>query len=80
MALAPAYQMALKLPSDQQALPVLKVLHRNSSRIQALGGRAHEVLLAAEAESIPANVDRSEYLRTVARTGDVNRADRVAVG
>lgn len=80
MALAPAYQMAIKLPTAQQALPVLKVLHRNSSRIQALGGRAHEVLLAAEAEGVPANLDTSEFLRSVARTGDVNRADRVCVG
>lgn len=80
MALSPAYQMAMKLPAQQQALPVLKVLHRNSSRMQALGGRAHEVLLAAEAEAIPAGADSGEYLRSVARTGDVNRADRVGVG
>ena len=80
MALSPAYQMAMKLPAEQQALPVLKVLHRNSSRIQSLGGRAHEVLLAAEAEAVPPHADKSEYLCSVARTGDVNRADRVCVG
>lgn len=80
MALSPAYQMAMQLPSEQQALPVLKVLHRNSTRMQALGGRAHEVLLAAEAESIPASTNAGEYLRSVARTGDINRADRVGVG
>ncbi len=55
-------------------------MHRNSSRIQALGGRTNEVLLAVEAEAVAANVDTSEHLRSVARSGDVNRADRVCVG
>ena len=39
MALVPAYQMAGELPPDRQALPVLKVLYRNSSRIQEQTGR-----------------------------------------
>jgi len=34
MALPPAYHMARELPAERQALPVLKVLFRNSSRIQ----------------------------------------------
>ena len=34
MALVPAYRMAGELSADRQALPVLKVLYRNSSRIQ----------------------------------------------
>jgi hypothetical protein len=44
MALAPAYAMAQELPAHQQLLPVLKVLHRNTSRMQERGGREHEVL------------------------------------
>ena len=40
MALVPAYEMAQELPKERQALPVLKVLYRNASRIQAYGGRA----------------------------------------
>ncbi len=80
MALAPAYHMAMHLPADLQALPILKVLHRNSSRIQALGGRANEVLLAAEAEAIPTGAHAGEYLRSIARTGDIQRADRVGIG
>jgi hypothetical protein len=44
MALAPSFQMGLELPPEQQALPVLKVLHRNSSRIQGHGGRRGEIL------------------------------------
>src|SRR5947209_8107546 len=38
MALAPSYHMAQELPTERQALPVLKVIHRNSRFIQGEGG------------------------------------------
>lgn len=44
MALSPALQMAAAMPAGQKALPVFKVLYRNTSRIQENGGRAGEVL------------------------------------
>src|SRR5688500_10084612 len=44
MALSPAYHMAQELPVESQALPVFKVLYRNTSRIQEKGGRKSEVL------------------------------------
>jgi hypothetical protein len=44
MALAPALHMSSELSGPQQALPVLKVLYRNTSRIQDRGGRTEEVL------------------------------------
>jgi len=44
MALAPAWQMAAEMPEASRALPVLKVLYRNTSRIQAKGGAGQEVL------------------------------------
>src|SRR6266567_2772846 len=44
MALAPAFHMAAELPEDRRPLPVLKVLHRNTNRIQEAGGRKVEVL------------------------------------
>lgn len=44
MALGPAYYMSQKLPSERRALPVLKVLYRNASRIQDTGGHAKETL------------------------------------
>ena len=37
MALGPAWHMAQELPVERQALPVLKVLHRNTSRLQESG-------------------------------------------
>lgn len=44
MALSPALKMAGAMPEKQQALPVFKVLYRNTNRIQENGGRADEVL------------------------------------
>ncbi len=44
MALLPAWHMAGELPAAQAALPVLKVLYRNTNRIQEHGGSASEVL------------------------------------
>src|SRR5713226_1334354 len=38
MALAPAYHMTELLPDARKALPVLKVLYRNTNRIQEFGG------------------------------------------
>lgn len=44
MALVPAYQMAGELPAERRALPVLKVLYRNSSRIHDQGAHDHDTL------------------------------------
>lgn len=44
MALAPALHMSRELPTALQALPVFKVLYRNTNRIQEKGGRNEEVL------------------------------------
>src|SRR5947209_9994803 len=44
MAMAPSYYMAGELPEARRALPVLKVLFRNSTRIQEFGGVRREVL------------------------------------
>lgn len=70
MALSPAYHMARELPADRQALPVLKVLYRNSDRIQATGGRKSEVLRPVTA---PASPTSAEALR-----GAIHRKDAAA--
>ncbi|HTI49664.1 MAG TPA: hypothetical protein VL475_01885 [Planctomycetaceae bacterium] len=44
MALAPSFYMARELPTTEGPLPVLKVLYRNSRRIQDHGGHDSEVL------------------------------------
>lgn len=76
MALAPAYRMSQELPAALQALPVLKVLYRNANRIQEFGGRKNEVLHPVTADPIPEGAVGGEYLREVARRGDIAAADR----
>jgi hypothetical protein len=76
MALAPAYEMSRELPEHQRALPVLKVLFRNTSRIQEQGGRENEVLELVEAASLPAEVRNGEALRDATRSADMDRAER----
>lgn len=76
MALAPAYRMALELPADQRPLPVLKVLYRNTQRIQDFGGRSSEVLHPVQPEPLPAGAEGGQYLRAISRQGDVDKAER----
>jgi hypothetical protein len=76
MALAPAYQMARELPEPQRALPVMKVLYRNTSHIQQMGGATHEALHAVEPAELPAGQSRAEALREATRRLDMNGAER----
>jgi hypothetical protein len=75
MALAPAFAMAEELPSQQRPLPVLKVLFRNTNRIQAFGGRAKEVLKPVEAAEISRDAPEGELLRTATRSADMTAAE-----
>ena len=57
MALIPALQMAKELPTEKQALPVFKVLYRNSSRIQEQGANTKDALHPVTAAN---RVDKSK--------------------
>jgi len=72
MAIAPAYHMAQEMPEARRALPVLKVLHRNASRIQEQGGTAREVLRPVQATEVPAGRVGGEVLRDIVRRGGNN--------
>ena len=75
MALAPAYEMSRELPTEQAALPVLKVLHRNTKRIQERGGRKAEVLRAIKpAEKVEG---KDNPLRAAMREADADKAERI---
>jgi hypothetical protein len=76
MALAPSYQMASELPEDQRALPVLKVLYRNTNHIQQMGGRTHEALHPVEPAAMPAGGSGAEALRAATRRQDMAAAER----
>src|SRR5215471_5501450 len=76
MALAPAYHMARELPEDRRALPVIKVLYRNTNRIQEHGGRASEVLHTVQPGVLSPGHDPGEALRDAVRRKDMNEAER----
>jgi hypothetical protein len=75
MALAPAYHMARELPEDRRALPILKVLYRNTNRIHEHGGSASEVLHAVKPGVLSAGQDPGEALRDAVRRKDMNEAE-----
>lgn len=75
MALVPAYQMAGELPSERRALPVLKVLYRNSSRIHDQEAHHHDMLHPVQpAKGVDANRG-GELLREAVRAVDWDTAE-----
>ncbi|HLJ12390.1 MAG TPA: hypothetical protein VKU82_14440 [Planctomycetaceae bacterium] len=77
MALVPSYEMAKELPASKQALPVLKVLYRNTNRCQEHGGHDSEVLHQLAA-STPLSGNRDEFaLREAVRNKDLSAAERI---
>jgi hypothetical protein len=77
MALAPSYQMAQELPESQRALPVLKVLYRNTNHIQQSGGCSHETLHPIDPTPSSGDGPRAEDLREAMRRQDMDGAERV---
>ena len=75
MALAPAYHMTRELPEDRRALPVLKVLYRNTNRIQEHGGPASEVVHMVKPAGLSAGRDPGEALRDAVRRREMDEAE-----
>ncbi|HVU88915.1 MAG TPA: hypothetical protein VHD36_16445 [Pirellulales bacterium] len=75
MALAPALHMSEQLPEPMRALPVLKVLYRNTDRIQARGVAQKDTLhpIEAGAETDPT----AERIRDAVRNKDLAQAERL---
>lgn len=76
MALGPAYYMADELPSERRALPVLKVLYRNASRIQDSGGKGAETLHAVSLPELSGELSPLQ-LREAARKMDKSEAEKI---
>jgi hypothetical protein len=76
MALVPSFHMASEMPKERQALPVLKVLYRNTRRMQDFGGRKNEMLHPVEAADLPKDRIGGEVLREATRKKDLNAAER----
>lgn len=79
MALAPAYRMAAELPPPRQPLPVLKVLYRNSSRIQEQGANRQDVLFPVDAVESLESSRGGELVRDAVRAATANRGWRYAL-
>lgn len=80
MAMAPAYQMSRELPSTHAALPVLKVLYRNTHHIERSGGRRYEVLRTVDpARATPDRIG-GEVLRDATRASDMATAEATFAG
>lgn len=77
MALAPALHMAELMPAGSEALPVLKVLYRNSNRIQEFGGRNAEVLHALSTAAASEGEKARNALPEVIRSRNVQQAEHV---
>ena len=76
MAIGPAYHISQEMPQARQALPVLKVLHRNAERIRQYGGAPREVLRPIPPPNIPNDRSNPEALRDQLREPNVNEAER----
>ena len=79
MALIPALQMSDELPSERKALPVLKVLYRNTERIQNGGFTGKKQLKKVRPLEIPTDAEEGELLLEASRAGDIDKAERIFV-
>ena len=77
MALVPALQMSDELPSERKALPVLKVLYRNTERIQDGGFTKTKTLKKVRPVDLPAGAEEGELLLEASRSGDMEQAERI---
>jgi hypothetical protein len=76
MALAPALHMSAELPAETRALPVFKVLYRNTNRIQEHGGRKGEVLKVVKPGTPASDSVGGELLREAVRRKDIAGAEQ----
>ena len=77
MALTPALEMARELPSERRALPVLKVLYRNTDRIQQFGGSSREVLRRIDADKHEGVRTSGRALQAASRAADFDKAEGI---
>src|SRR5262249_4301769 len=64
------YEMSRELPESNRALPVLKVLYRNATHIQAKGGRKNEALHPVSETALPERQSSGEAIREACRKNE----------
>jgi hypothetical protein len=77
MALAPALNMSEQLPEPMRALPVLKVLYRNTDRIHARGGNGEDALHPVEVSSAFDTSDAGARIREAVRNKNLRLAEEL---
>jgi len=83
MALAPAFDMSKEMPKGQEALPVLKVLYRNSFYTGKTGGHAKDVLKPVKAAKISFDISETaidkaaQQLRAATNAMDKTKAEKL---
>ncbi len=75
MALSPALKMTSLMPPGEEALPVLKVLMRNTQRIQEFGGTSSEVLHPIDAP--PTTECNALVMRRAMDQKNTNQAEQI---
>lgn len=77
-ALVPALEISAELAKKEQPLPVLKVLYRNSARMQLVRkGNPKDKLQPIEPAKLPPGADVAELLRKATRSNDKLEGDRI---
>ena len=77
MSLVPAFDMSREMPKGQEALPVLKVLYRNSFYTEKNGGHAKDVLNPLKAAKLTENAKAVQELRAATNSGDKAKAEQL---
>ncbi len=80
MALAPAFHMAQQLPENRRPLPILKVLYRNTNRIQEYGGPPKEVLHPVSPNPLSEGKALGEVISDAIHRKDTQSAERAFAG
>lgn len=76
MALAPSYQMSKEMPKAERALPVLKVVYRNTSHIQSTGRCSHEAMHELELSEAASGTADAARLVEATRNRDMAAAEQ----
>lgn len=78
MALIPALEMAAEMPKQSAPLPILKVIYRNSSRIQQVGPGKRTLKPVEGRGDQKVSVDRfGPELRQLVRQADMDKAEQL---
>jgi len=77
MALLPALEMSRQMAEGRAALPVLKVLYRNTQQIQNVGGASHTELAAIHAAEHAPESNVGIAIRDACRKTDFERGEQL---